>query len=268
MNRIALIAVSVIVPMVWIATGALMYTTMFMPGQDDFVAARGTVKSLETNGGSTGEAFQVYLSAISEASKSGKTYQQIVDGTADKRQAFEDELTERRQLNTTLAKSKARYDKPSETAYQAYVKKELAYLYYIEGYAEAYPSFSSSFNSCADIYQVSRQARSNAELSSLHKAAATDCLEDLDRLSKTSFKPTAAYAKEFTRIVKGRQAAFDGIATNSISLDAAGTTIKQLAADSKINDPVSAIGDAKEAARPAGELDALDKALEARASKS
>jgi hypothetical protein len=268
MNRTALIAVSVAVPIVWLSLGALVLTNMFVADEGDFSDARQTVASLNENTKQLGEPFQAYFDAVSAASRGDKSYQQITDETADELRALKANLTERRTLNTTLAYSKMRQDGAVETAYQAYVKKERAYLYYVEGYTAAYPAFRSSFVTCADIYEINSKARSTADFSRLHKTASVDCLEDLNRIAGGTFKPTADYAKEFIRIVKGRQAAFDDLASNKLTIQQAGAKIKELGAASQKNDPIDDISDAKASARPDGELDALDEALKARLAES
>lgn len=267
MNRITLAAVSVIVPVLWLIGGGIVLKELFVADRDDFVTARQATTSLSKNVSTTNDAFSDYLAAVNAAFRDGKNYQQTMDATATQRQVLTDQVTKRRQFNTVLATSKARQDAAVEKAYQAYVTKERAYLYYIEGYAEAYPSLSSSFRSCADIYEISDKAATEADLAAVHRTAARDCLEDLDRLGKGQFTPTADYANEFARIVNGRQMTFDGVANRTLDLSAASASIKKLGADSKANDPVASIKAAKEAARPGSELTSLAKALEAGAQK-
>ena len=80
-------------------------------------------------------------------------------------------------------------------------------------------------------------------------------------LSKTSNKPLAEYAKEFTRIVNGRQKAFDGIANGTIDPSAASVTIKELGAAVTENDPTEELTALSKEASFNGELDSLIKVL-------
>jgi hypothetical protein len=229
------------------------------PGKSDFATAKTTAETIKQYKGTT--LFREYAAAVSTASKEGKSYEQITAATGSQKTKLLDALNSRGENAEKLKSSRALRDKDVKAAYATYEAKEKKYATYLRGYADAYPSYISSFRTCNEVFQITKQTRDQKAYAGLHKQAAEGCLKDLSVLSKTSIKPLAAYAKEFTRIVNGRQKAFDGLADGTIDQSAASATIKELGAAITKNDPTDELSALSKEASFNGELNSLIKVL-------
>jgi type IV secretory pathway VirB10-like protein len=229
------------------------------PDKNDFAAAKTTAEKIKEYKGTT--LFREYAAAVSTANKEGKSYEQIIEATSSQKTKLLDALDSRSENAEKLKSSRVLRDKDVEAAYATYESKEKKYESYLRGYAEAYPSYTSSFRTCGEVFQITKQTQDLTAYAGLHRQAAQSCLKDLSVLSKTSIKPLAEYAKEFIRIVNGRQKAFDGIADKTIDPSSASTTIQELGAAVTKNDPTEELTALSKDTSFNGELDSLIKVL-------
>jgi hypothetical protein len=242
-----------------LAAGLVWWFWFMPPSKNDFVAAKTIAEKISTYKGSA--LLREYTSAVSAASKEGGTYEQIVEKTTGQKTKLLDALKSRGENAEKLESSRVRRDKDVEAAYAVYAPQEKKYAAYLQGYAESYPAYVSSFRTCNKIFQIGRQTNDTKEYGALHRVAAKDCLKDLEVLSKAPSKPFADYAKEFARIVNTRQKTFDGVENGSISYDEATESITKLGADLKKNDPNDEIIALSKRSLFHGELTKLIKVL-------
>lgn len=229
------------------------------PSKSDFAAAKATAEKIKQYKGTT--LFREYATAVSTASKEGKSYDQVIEATSSQKTKLLDALNSRSENAEKLKSSRALRDKDVEAAYATYEAKEKKYAAYLRGYADAYPSFMSSFRTCNEVFQITKQTKDSKAYAGLHRQAAQGCLKDLSVLSKTSNKPLTEYANEFTRIVNGRQKAFDGLADGTLGQNAASATIQELGAAVTKNDPTDELSALSKGASFNGELNNLIKVL-------
>lgn len=229
------------------------------PGKNDFALAKATAEKIAQYKGTT--LFREYASVVSAASKEGKSYEQILEASSSQKTKLLDALNSRSENAAKLESSRVLRDKDVEAAYTTYATQEKKYAAYLRSYADAYPAYMSSFYTCDKVFQITKQTQDVKAYAGLHKQAAQNCLKDLSVLSKTSSKPLVEYAKEFTRIVNGRQKAFDGVADGSVSTKAAVATMQELGADLTKNDPTDELTTLSKEASFNGELNSLIKVL-------
>jgi hypothetical protein len=229
------------------------------PGKNDFAAAKTTAEKIAEYKGTA--LFREYAGAVSTANKEGKSYEQIVEASSSQKAKLLDALNSRSDNAATIESSRVLRDKDVKAAYTTYAAQEKKYADYLRGYADAYPAYTSSFRTCDKVFQITKQTQDPKAYAALHREAAPDCLEDLSVLSRSSIKPLADYAKEFTRIVNGRQKAFDGVADGTVSMGLASAAIQGFGSDMTRNDPTDELAALSKEASFNGELDSLIKVL-------
>lgn len=229
-----LIGVSVIVFLA-LVVGLVWWFWFMPPSKNDLVTAKATAEKIAELKGS--QHLNEYTRAASAAYNEGKTYEQIVAATSGQKTKLTDALKGRSEGGEKLKESRVRRDKDIEAAYRVYAAQDKKYIAYLQGYADAYPAYLSSFRTCNEIFQIGKKTSNIKEYGGLHREAATGCLKDLSVLSKSTIKPFADYAKEFTRIVNGRQKTFDSVEDGSMTTADGAVSIKELGAAVSKNDP-------------------------------
>ena len=159
------------------------------PGKNDFALAKTTAEQIKEYKGTT--LFREYAAAVSTASKEGKSYEQIIETTSNQKTKLVDALNSRSEGAEKLKSSRVLRDKDVEAAYATYAAQEKKYATYLRGYADAYAAYTSSFRTCNEVFQITKQTQDIKAYAGLHRQAAPNCLKDLSVLSKTSNKPLA-----------------------------------------------------------------------------
>lgn len=242
-----------------IAVIAALIFWLLPPSKKDFVAAKAVAEKIKEYKVTT--SFREFTAATSAAYKENKSYDHIVTAATEKKKKLIDALNARSENAAKIKQSRVMKDKDVEAAYATYLARENKYSTYLRNYADTYPAYLASFGSCDAIYQVTKQTRDIKAYAGLHKKAAEGCLKDLTRLSKMPHKPLADFAKEYIRIVNGRQKVFDGIANDSMPIAQANDAMQQLSADVSNNNPTDELTALNKDSRFNGELNALSKLL-------
>lgn len=234
------------------------------PTKQDFTDAKASAEKITTYKGS--ELLSKFVVKINEQSRAGLTQQKLADSAAEEKKKAVDAVTARAELAKELQASRIVRDEQVKKTYDTYAAKEAKYRVYITGYADVYPAYKSSFDTCVKVFQINDGAANDlTKLAGLHRTASKTCFEDLAIVEKSSITPLANYAKEFHRIIDERQKTFDGIEKKTLDTDKAGDRIKELGADFSKNDPTEALQKFISESRFDGELTALIKLLDDKA---
>jgi hypothetical protein len=140
--------------------------------------------------------------------------------------------------------------------------RETRYSKYIRDYLDAFPMYMSSFDTCIDVFGVTRNVQDVTTIAAAHTSASKDCLQDLSVLKSSKITAFADYGSGFEKIIVERQKIFDSLARKEINADkSTSDKIAKLGDDySKIN-PTQAIQDYGKAAVFNGELNKLIEVL-------
>ena len=225
------------------------------PNKQDFAEAKAKTEQIKKYSGTT--LLREYNLKVIANSSEGFSQQKLVESVSSEKQKTLDALDSREKLAEEVGDSRVLRDDETKKAYDTYAAREERYSKYIQDYLEAYPLYVSSFDTCVDVFEITKKTTDDKELAKLHLEASKDCKQDLDSLAKSPITPFADYAKEFKRIVTERQKVFDGIKDGSLPVEEASAKIKQLGADSSENNPTDGVNKYGDAALFNGELNKL-----------
>lgn len=266
-RKTAIIGAAAVIAVIAALVTALYFTLWMGPSKQDFSDAKAKADKIKTYNGST--LLTDYARIINTERRAGTTGDELINaGSAEKKKVL-DAINSRAELAEQISKSRVVRDESVKKVFDTYYAQEQKYDAYIEGYANVYAYYISSFGTCVKAFQINDAAGTDlTKYAGLHRTAAKPCLQDLSTVAKSSITPLANYAKEFTRIINERQKVFDGLEKKTLDSKAASDRIKELGNDYSKNDPVEALQKFVKEAGFDGELNKLIDTLDEKAKAS
>jgi uncharacterized protein YggL (DUF469 family) len=228
-----------------VAIVALSLTVWSPPGRKDFKQAQTAVNALDEKFDKVSLAAMAYTSTSkagpdAAAANAKKAYQKSVDGL----------MTSLKDIGAM----KALRESTVRTAYDALRRKIDKFIAYTNGFT----NMSLSFEACTGVLQVIR----DKNVAKAHRAAAKDCLAQLDKLAKSDVAPIADYAHKYADAVRTRQKIFDSYAKSGIPTNKAINDLKKANARLVDSLDLNALQKARNDSSPLSEYKKLKQTLE------
>jgi hypothetical protein len=228
-----------------VAVVALSLTVWSPPGRKDFQQAQTAVNALDEKFDKVSLAAMAYTST----SKAGPDA-----AAANAKEAYQKSVDRLRTSLKDIGAMKALRESTVRTAYDALRRKTDKFIAYSNGFTD----MSLSFEACTDVLQVIR----DKNVAKAHRAAAKDCLTQLDKLAKSDVAPIADYAHKYADAVRTRQKIFDSYAKSGIPTNKAINDLKKANARLVDSLDLNALQKARNDSSPLSEYKKLKQTLE------
>ena len=208
----------------------LALTVWSPPGKQDFEAARSLTDRTHQSYQVMTEAADRYLKSFTPLYDRGLSPSEVATATTQDRKIFERAYQRHTDDLEKLGSHKALRDDLLSKKFTPYEKHDTSFSTYMKNYLESWPLYlKATRTTCNDVFSVVKTVEAKdtsskqyfAAFAKAHQAAAKDCLNDLDVLSKSKNGPMSNYAEKFADFVRTRQNTMERTASDELAIASA-----------------------------------------------